>query len=127
MCDANFIRKECNYKNDYQCQRKCNMSKLKELYNSELQSYYNNYNEYLRYKYVFEIFSSYLFRENMFIGNIGQQYFRHNYLVKVLSSEMSGQYVLLPETMCQHIVARHVLSQYFRQTYLVDIFSSYIF
>ena len=51
MCDANFIRKECNYKNDYQCQRKCNMSKLKELYNSELQNYYNTYNEYLRYKY----------------------------------------------------------------------------
>lgn len=51
MCDQNFIRRECNYKNDYQCQRKCNISKLKELYNSELQNYYTTYNEYLKYKY----------------------------------------------------------------------------
>jgi len=51
MCDSNFIRKECNYKNDYQCQRKCNISKLKELYDTELQNYYTTYNEYLKYKY----------------------------------------------------------------------------
>jgi len=51
MCDSNFIRRECNYKNDYECQRKCNISKLRELYNSELQNYYTTYNEYLKYKY----------------------------------------------------------------------------
>jgi len=50
-CNEEFIKTQCNYKNDYECQRKCNISKLKDLYNSELQNYYSEYNKYLEYKY----------------------------------------------------------------------------
>ena len=51
-CGTNFIRTQCNFKNDYECQRKCNIQKLKHLYNKELNDYYNTYNQYLQYKYA---------------------------------------------------------------------------
>ena len=50
-CSQEFIRTQCNYKNDYECRRKCNISKLKELYEKELNNYYTQYNKYLQYKY----------------------------------------------------------------------------
>ena len=50
-CDAEFIKTQCNYKNDYECRRKCNIMKLKELYSKELQRYYTEYNKYLELKY----------------------------------------------------------------------------
>lgn len=36
---------------DYECQRKNNLNKLREIYESELNNYYNTYNQYLSYKY----------------------------------------------------------------------------
>jgi septal ring factor EnvC (AmiA/AmiB activator) len=50
-CGFEFIKKHCNYKNDYMCQRKCNIHKLKQLYNKELRNYYKIYNTYLEMKY----------------------------------------------------------------------------
>ena len=50
-CDANFIKTHCNYKNDYECQRKCNILKLKGLYTKELDNYYKTYQTYLNLKY----------------------------------------------------------------------------
>lgn len=50
-CGFEFIKKHCNYKNDYMCQRKCNIQKLKDLYNEELRNYYKTYNTYLELKY----------------------------------------------------------------------------
>ena len=38
-CGDDFIKTQCNYKNDYECQRKCNISKLKELYDKQLNQY----------------------------------------------------------------------------------------
>ena len=43
-CDQNFIKVNCNNKNDYNCQRKCNIIKLKNVYNKTLNEYYNTYN-----------------------------------------------------------------------------------
>ena len=50
-CSKNFIRDKCNNHNDLTCERKCNISKMQELYNKELEKYYNEYNKYLQYKY----------------------------------------------------------------------------
>lgn len=50
-CGINFVKRNCNYKNDYACQRKCNISKLEQLYNKELNNYYNTYTTYLKLKY----------------------------------------------------------------------------
>ena len=36
---------------DYTCQRKKNIFRLKDLYEKELNNYYNSYNQYLQYKY----------------------------------------------------------------------------
>ena len=36
---------------DYSCQRKKNIGKLKDLYEKELNNYYNSYSTYLQYKY----------------------------------------------------------------------------
>ena len=36
---------------DYTCQRKKNISRLRDLYERELNNYYNSYNQYLKYKY----------------------------------------------------------------------------
>ena len=49
-CDQNFIKVNCNNKNDYNCQRKCNIIKLKNVYNKTLNEYYNTYNTYLTFK-----------------------------------------------------------------------------
>ena len=50
-CSQKFIRDRCNNNNDITCQRKCNINKLEDLYNKELQKYYLEYNKYLHYKY----------------------------------------------------------------------------
>uniref|UniRef100_A0A6C0EK19 Uncharacterized protein n=1 Tax=viral metagenome TaxID=1070528 RepID=A0A6C0EK19_9ZZZZ len=50
-CSKKFIMDKCNNNNDFHCQRKCNISKMEELYNKELQKYYLEYNKYLHYKY----------------------------------------------------------------------------
>ena len=50
-CGQDFIRTQCNYKNDYECQRKCNIQKLRHLYHQELNRYYQKYTQYLQYKY----------------------------------------------------------------------------
>ena len=50
-CGMNFVKNNCKDKNDYICQRKCNIFKLKELYSKELDNYYNSYATYLRFKY----------------------------------------------------------------------------
>jgi chromosome segregation ATPase len=36
---------------DYTCQRKKNIERLRDLYETELNNYYNTYNSYLKYKY----------------------------------------------------------------------------
>lgn len=36
---------------DFECQRKENINKLRELYEKELNNYYNGYNKYLQYKF----------------------------------------------------------------------------
>ena len=36
---------------DFECQRKENINKLRELYERELNNYYNGYNKYLQYKF----------------------------------------------------------------------------
>merc|ERR1712072_723506 len=50
-CGDDFIKTQCNYKNDYECQRKCNINNLKELYDKQLNQYYTEYQKYLTYKY----------------------------------------------------------------------------
>jgi hypothetical protein len=49
-CNENFVRTNCNNKNDYNCQRKCNIFKLKNVYNKIINEYYNVYSIYLKYK-----------------------------------------------------------------------------
>lgn len=50
-CGQLFINTQCNYVDDYKCERKCNITKLKEKYNLELQNYYAEYNKYLNLKF----------------------------------------------------------------------------
>jgi len=50
-CGQQFVNTQCNYVNDYECDRKCNIMKLKDEYNKELKQYYIEYNKYLNLKF----------------------------------------------------------------------------
>lgn len=50
-CNLDFIKNQCNSKNDYNCQRKCNIHKLEQLYQTELANYNKEYTNYLNLKY----------------------------------------------------------------------------
>jgi len=50
-CGQNFINTQCNYVNDISCKNKCDLKNLKQQYNQELQTYFKEYNTYLKLKY----------------------------------------------------------------------------